>query len=579
MIIVAVAFVAGFLMSELWRMLGPDRRRGPRESGLVGRIGKHAITYDEYRSAHAYIADKYRRENQIRDLSNEDYAAIEQQTWRFLVSEITWAKVLKDANVRVTQEEVFEIMKANPPEQLRNDPNLMTDGKFDQEKYMQIMNAPENRAVFTQYFRDLVEMLPKEKFRIDASAAYRVTTGEIEQALSEFNVRLQATALLFGPQVVAQRAEPSEAEVRAFYEKHKDDYRTKELRQLCYVLFPLALTQADSQAAKEQIDKAYEQLVRGDSFTMTALDFSDLEADTGGRLVARSRLDPKTDTVVRGQKPGSFSSPFLAGYGWQIVMLDSMRGDSLALRRILVRVKKGGEALATLRDSVRSFIDRARTEPFDSVAAQFGLAVMRPRPMVGGSGSFDEMALESPSQLADWARRARPGEVLESPLRSMAGYYVFGMSEVKPAGYQEFEKVKPAVAWKLRQEKDRSAWLAVAESAWAQVKAGKTLEECAHDFPGVEVIAGETYEGVGDARARRGAEFAGALSVLAPGEKTGVVALNWGGYIIRCDARQEVPTLTSDAYAQQRQQQFTQELLRELLKEPEIRDYRDGLAY
>lgn len=579
MIIVAVAFVAGFLMSELWRTLGPDRNRRPQESGLVGRVGKHAITHDEYRSAHAYITDKYRRENRIRDLSNEDYASIEQQTWRFLVSELTWAKVLKDAGIRVTQEEVFEIMKANPPEQLREDSNLMTDGKFDHEKYMQVMNAPENRAVFTQYFRDLVEMLPKEKFRIDASVAYRVTNGEVEEALNEANVKLRATALLFGPQVISARVEPSEAEVRAYYEKHKADYRSKEMRQPTYVLFPLALTSTDSQAAKELVGKAYDQLVRGDSFNLTALDFSDLEPDTASTLFARSRLDPKTDTVVRGLKAGSHSAPFLTDFGWQIVLLDSARNDSLALRRILVRVKKGGEALATLRDSVRSFVERTRDEPFDSVAAQYGLQVMRPRPMVDGKASFDELAIESPSQLIEWTRRARTGDVMESPLRGMTGYYVFHMSEVRQAGFQEFEKVKPAAGWKLRQEKERTAWLAVAGSAWAQVKAGKSLEQCAHDFPGVEVIAGETFEGIRDARARRGAEFAGALSVLAPGEATGVVALNWGAYIIRCDERTELTVQTADDFVQQRQQQVAQELMRELLKEPEINDYRDGLAY
>ncbi|MEO0077774.1 MAG: peptidylprolyl isomerase [candidate division WOR-3 bacterium] len=579
MIVVAAAFVAGFLMSELWRMLGPGRHRRPQEMGLVGRVGKHAITYDEYRSAHAYITDKYRRENRIRDLSNEDYANIEQQTWRFLIGELTWAKVLKDANIRVTQEEVFEIMKANPPEQLRDDPNLMTDGKFDHEKYMQAMNAPENRAVFTQYFRDLVEMLPKEKFRIDASIAYRVTDGEVEEALRETNFKLRATALLFGPQVVKTHFEPSEADVRAYYEKHKNDYRTRATRQPTYVVFPLTLTATDSQAAKELIDKAYDQLVRGDSFNATALDFSDLEPDTASVFFSRSRLDPKTDTVVRGLKPGSYSAPFLTNYGWQIVLLDSLRGDSVALRRILVRVKKGGEALAALRDSVRGFVERTKNEPFDSVAARYGLQVLRPRPMLDGKATFDELALESPSQLIEWAKRARPKEVMESPLRGMNGYYVFHMAEVKPAGFQEFDKVKPAVTWKLRQEKERVAWLAVAESAWSQVKSGKSLDQCAHDFPGVEMIAGELYESVRDARARRGAEFAGALSVLEPGEATGVVALNWGAYIIRCDERIEAPVLTADAYVQQRQQQVVQELLRELLKEPEIKDYRDGLAY
>jgi parvulin-like peptidyl-prolyl isomerase len=579
MIIVAVAFVAGFLMGELWRMLGNrGSRRGRDTHGFVGQVGKHNITPEEYRSAVSYITDKYKSDNHLRDLSNEDYQSIEQQAWKFLVTELTWAKVLKAGNVQVTQDEVIEIIKSNPPEDMRNRPELMTDGKFDQEKYLQVINAPENRAYFSKYFRDLLEMLPKEKFRIDVVNAYRVTNRETEDALAAANTKWKTTALYFGPQALKEKVEPTEAEARAWYDAHKEDYRTKEAWLLQYVFFPLSVTSDDSAGAKETIDRAYAQLLKGETFNLTMLDFSDIEGETLAAMIPRDKLDKLTDSVASRLKVGQYSAPFLAGYGWQVTLLDSIKKDSIAFRRILVRVKMGSEVLATVRDSVRSFIEKAAAGKFDSVAAQFGLAVQKARPIIGDQKDIPGMAIENPTELVSWAKKAKAGQVYDSPQRGAQGYYVFALAEVRPAGVQDFEKVKQAASWRVRQDKEKQVWLAMAQKALEAVKAGKSLEDYASENPGVE-LQPEEFTGLVDCRRRKGPEFAGALAALNPGEKHGVVETNWGAFIIRCDERMPVGALDAATYADQRRQQVGQDLMQELLKQPDVKDYRDALAY
>jgi parvulin-like peptidyl-prolyl isomerase len=577
--VVAITFIAGFLMGELWRMIGTRRNRGQQVHTTAGQVGKHVITPEEYRSAVTYITDKYKTENRLRDLSNEDYANIERQAWQFLVSELTWAKVLKDASIRVTQDEVFEIMKANPPEELRNNPQLFTDGKFDPQKYVQLMNAPENRQYFAKYFQDMYEMLPKEKFRIDVLASYRVTNGEIQDAMADANAQFRATSLFFGPRLAqGDTAQPTDKELRAYFDSHKEDFKAKEIRQISYVLFPLSLSAQDSADAQATIQRAYGELNSGSEFNLAVLDYSDLEGETLSTMIPRSKLDKATDSIVARLKAGTSSAPFLSQYGWQIVRLDSARTDSIAMRRILVRIKQGGDIVAAIRDSVRGFVEKTRTVKFDTLATEFGLPVMRARPMVGGEPNFAGLQLDGPMQLAEWAKRARKGDVTESPVRGPQGYFVFHMTDVKPAGYQEFDKAKPAVAWKLRQEREKKVWLAKAEQANAEIKAGKTLEQYAAENPAVD-IATDSFVGITDCRRRKGAEFAGAAAALKPGERYGVVVANWGAFILRCDARSEAPALTADQYAGQRRQQEAQRLMQEYLKEPEIKDYRNGLDY
>jgi hypothetical protein len=579
MFIVAVAFVAGFLMGEIWRMLATrGTRRGRDTHGYVGQVGKHNITPEEYRNALSYITDKYKGDNQLRDLSNEDYQKIEQQTWKFLVSELTWAKVLKTANIFVTEEEVMELIRNNPPPELHEKPELMTDGKFDHEKYMQVMSAPENREYFYNYFREIIDALPKEKFRIDILSAYRVTGAETEDGLSAANSRWKTTSLYFGPQALKEKVEPSEAEARSWYDAHKEDFRTRQIRQLRYVLFPLAVSREDSTMAKELIDRAYDQLLTGESFNLTVIDYSDMEGDTLPAMTPRAGLDKLTDSILSGLRPGRYSQPFLAGYGWQIVLLDSLKEDSVSFRRIIVRVKMGSEVLAAARDSVRSFLQATVSEKFDTVAARFGLKVQAARPLVGDQRELPGLPIDNTTTLIEWARAAKPGQVFDLPQRGPDGYYVFELAEVRPAGIQEFEKVKQAATWRARQEREKQAWLAMANQAVDAVKVGKTLEQYAQENPAVELQA-EEFEGLTDCRRKKGPEFAGALAALSPGEKCGPVVANWGAFIIRCDERTSSGTLDAAGYTEQRTQQVAQYLMREMLTEPEVRDYRNALAY
>jgi len=582
MFIVAAAFIAGFLMSELWRMIGTrGSRRGRQQDthGYVAQIDDHNVTNDEYRGVVSYITDRYKTENKLRDLSNEDYQAIEQQAWKYLVNEVTWAKALKAGKIAVTNEELMEIVKGNPPEELRNKPELMTDGKFDPQKYLQVMNAPENREYFVRYFRQIAEMLPREKFRIDVDNAYRVTNSELEDALTAANTRWKTTALFFGSQVLTQKIEPTDAEAEAWYNANKKQFLRKEMRRLRLVYFPLALTPDDSAAAKEAIDRANDELVKGETFNLATLDYSDLEGETLSTMIPRTALDKVTDSILSRLKPGQHCSPYLAQYGWQIVQLDSAKKDSVAFRRILVRVKIGAEVLATVRDSVRSFIEKSANEKFDSLAARFGLQVRPVRPIYGDQKDLPGLDVDSPTELIDWARAAKPGQVFDRPLRGARGYYVFELSEAKPAGVQEYDDMAKQVAKAgVRREKEKQVWLPMARQALDAIKAGKSLEQCAQENPGVEIQA-DSFIGIAECRMKKGMEFAGAVLALNTGEKYGLVEFEWGAFIIRCDERASISKLEPAAYVEQRRSKVAQDLSAGLLKPSEVRDYRDALAY
>ncbi|MFO7675213.1 MAG: peptidyl-prolyl cis-trans isomerase [bacterium] len=581
MIIVAVAFVAGFLLGELWTVLR-SRGRGddPRARGIVGRVGDHQVTETEYRGAVAYATDRYKQENGLRDLANQDYEAIENRAWQWLTTELTWAGLMEKTGVTITEEEVVQIMRANPPEDIRNNPELRDSaGNFDHERYLAAMNQQQNQPYFARYFQELAEMLPKEKLRIDMASSFRITPGELEHARRTDGRRVQVTSLYFGQRLLDPPVEVTDEEARQYFETHRDEFKPKATRQLNYVSFPRQVSAADSAEAAQAIGRAAAQLEAGESFNLTMLDFSDLVPDTAGVRAARSRLDPATDSVIRTLKPGQHSGPFLAPYGWQIVALDSITEDTAVLRRILVRVKLSGESFGRVRDEVESFLEFVADAGLESLAAARGLRVSRLRPLVGDEPEVGGLDLVNPAAVADWALRAKPGDVMPTPARSAAGgYYVFQLAEYRPAVVPEFEEVKRQATWRARQEKEKAVWNARAREVLAEIRAGRPLEQFAGEESRID-ISTEPFEGIQDCRRRKGPEFAGAVKGLDPGQISGVVETGWGAFIVRLDAEGEVEGFDVEEIARQRQEEIAQQVMRELVEAPEVKDYRDVPAY
>ncbi|MFO7638677.1 MAG: peptidylprolyl isomerase [bacterium] len=577
MIIVAVAFVAGFLLGELWSVLGSrGERSDPRSRGIVAQVGEHKVTDEELRGALAYNTGKYREENNLRDLSAQDYDAIENRAWQWLISELVWQRLLEGTGVSTSYDEIVEIMRANPPEELRGNPSLMDSaGNFNHQLYLQTMESEENRAYFSRYFQELAEMLPKEKLRIDMTNSFRVTSGALEHARRSEGERVAVTALYFGPQAIGDPVEPTDEEARKYFDANPDEFRSRPMRHLAYINFPLRHSATDSAEAESTITRARVQLEGGESFNLSILDFSDLVPETLSSYVPRERLDPMTDSVVGALKPGEYSPPFLAPYGWQIIALDSVTTDSVALRRILVRVKMGAETIGRVRDEVASFLDLVREAGFDSLAMNRGLRVSRLRPLIGDEPEVTGLDIYNPVAVVDWAVKAKPGEVMPEPGRGPTGYYVFQLAELQPAAVPEFEDIKRQAAWRVKQQRERQLWAEQARAALAEVRAGRRLEELG-GAAGVELVV-EQYESITDSRRRRGPEFAGAVLALDPGQVSGVVETNWGAFIVRVDQREPVAGFDLERHAQERYQQFSQQVMRELLEPPPIKDYRSPL--
>ncbi|MBS4015223.1 MAG: peptidyl-prolyl cis-trans isomerase [Candidatus Latescibacteria bacterium] len=571
LIIVAVAFIAGFLLGELWQILGRRGGRDMLEKGIVGKVGDKTITMQEYNNAFEYFSVKFRTENNVRDLSKQDMERITQQAWQYLIEEKTWSDVLKKSQIKITDPELIEIIQANPPQELRTREDLMTNGEFDLEKYQNYIFAPENRLQLTLYARELIDGLPREKFRIDVINAYRVTDNEVLNARSRENTSITLTYLFFGPKVLSQPYTPGEDEIKAYYEKNKDKYIEEQRYRVRYVFFPLTITSRDSMEVERQVNDIY-QYARNEEFTTLIQEFSDTPTDTNARWYKIKDLDEYTRNALSALKDDSITPPFLTFHNWQIVKVDKQTRDSLLLRRISKTIQVTRETEFVLTDSINNFLSQAQSADFDTLSLAYGLFPREMPPWTEERISFP--SLYNQYELKDFILSSKP-KTISPAYKGRGGYYIFQLTAVEPKKLQPLEQVKSSIEWQLRREKEKELIADYAETVMQRVRAQTPLEQIILNDTLIE-LHNETYNNFRECRNRKGSQFAGAAYALDPGETYGVLVTDIGSYIIRCDDKRDNQFFDELIYRENRRTEVGNRIFQHAVKQPEVIDYRSA---
>jgi parvulin-like peptidyl-prolyl isomerase len=570
-IIVAIVFIGGFLLGSLWEILGRTSGKKMLDKGIVGKVGNKKITLNEYNNIQQYFSVKYQTENKIRDLSPQDLEQITQQTWQYLTQEKSWSDVFKKGNIKITDAEIIEIIKSNPPQNIRDNPEFKTaDGNFDYEKYQNYFFADENRLALTLYARELADGLPREKFRIDVVNSYRVTQGELNEALNKENTSIKLTYLYFGPKVLQERYTPSEADLKEYYKKHQDKYEQKTSYKVRYIFFNQTITQRDSLDAKQQIDDAY-TYAKAEEFGNLIREFSDAPSDSVARWVKIKDLDSITRSAIRSLKNDSVTPPFLTFTGWQFVRVDKQTKDSLLIRKITKAIKLTRETEYALRDSMKNFLSRNESTNFDTLCQEYGVIPREMPPMPKERINFP--VLYNQNQLKDFVLGSK-AKTVSQPLKGRAGYYIFQLISIEPKKIQPFDQAKTSIEWAIRREKEKELIRSYVETFSDKIKSRMPLEEIAR-FDTLIELHTEDFNSYKECRNRKGSEFAGSAYALNPGETYGILFTEIGAFVIRCDDRKNNSLVTPETYTEQRRNEVGNRVFQDATKSPEITDYRD----
>lgn len=574
-IFIVIAFVGGFLFVETSGLLGRDR---VTTTSVVGTVNGVDIPYLTWVNVSNSIAQQ--REQQMgRGLNGDERRAVEEQAFDQLVTDILLQQEYRKRGIRVSDEEVIQQARTNPPAALLNDPTLQTDGRFDLEKYQRLLSSPQARqgGILVQLENYYRSEIPRLKLEAQVLSEVYVSDAKLWSAYKDEHDSAQVSFVSFDPNLIADSAAVvPDADLRRYYDQNKDRFERRGRAVASLLVIPRTLTAADTQATRIRVDSLRAEIVGGARFEDVAIRESQdqFNAATGGLVGMRGKgtLDPAVEKAAFALKVGELSQPVLGGDGYHLLKLEGKTADSVNVRHILKRIAQtDSNAVATDRraDSL-SRIAASATEPqrFDSAARALGLTpqtvqVFEGQPLFTGFGVA--------SGISAWAfGGVRPGESSDLYDTDEA-YYLARLDSLFESGTASFDEVRADIATLLVRRK-KAEMTATRERAFAERAKATSLEMAAKErdltVTRSNLFSRSTFvPGLGRLNTAVGASFA-----LPIGAISEPIATDDGVFVLRVDRRVDASRETFDAQkAVQRAQAMN------VLQQARVREFMDGL--
>src|SRR5919197_2438587 len=350
--LVVLSFVI-FYIPEFLRSTGADAAAGETIANVAG----HEITAGEFRRTYQAQLQAYRASyggNMSEQLLKQ--LGIDQQILQQLVEERAALAEAERLGIEATDEEVRQRIFSMPA--------FQENGAFiGEQRYQQLLRMqrpPIQPAEFEDSVRRSVTV---EKLRSALTEWLSVSDKELEQEYRRRNDKVKLAVVSFTADTFRGQVTASDADVAAYFEAHKDDFKVPEKRKIRYLLVDIDALRAKVNLPQSEIERAYNnnmeqyttpEQVRASHILLktegkddaavkakaeeilkqarAGADFAELakknsedegSAKNGGDLdyFQRGRMVPEFDQVAFSLQPGQISDPVKTQYGYHIIKL------------------------------------------------------------------------------------------------------------------------------------------------------------------------------------------------------------------------------------------------------------------
>lgn len=448
--IVVVAFV--ITIFAVWG-LDLQSTSSHHEKSLVGRVNGVNITPQMYNSIYSQMAQQMR--GQSGDLTATQEQMIRDQAWENIVSNIITGEQIKKLGITVTDDEVLTFLKTSPPAEVQQyfkDKN----GNFDYAAYQAALNNPD--ADWTAVEELARQRIPIVKLNHYLMSQVHVSAMEVRQLFAEQNTRLIARYVSFPLDAEdLENWSPSDAEVKAYYDSHGDQYKDVERATVEFVRVPIAPSPEDRDELLKFAQSIREDAIKTKDFEGQVKTFSEAQtAKVGGEtgFLGTTQRDPAVMAAAEALKPGEISEPVVAADGIYIVQLIEKKKDKAEtkynLRELFVKQNPSAATQDTLAATARAVQESAEASKDLAAAAKaHGLEVGTSQPFAEG---FPVPGLGYFPAVSRFAFAAKPGDI--SPVISdEKNYIVCRLKDRTPASVRPLDQVAENIKQALVHER------------------------------------------------------------------------------------------------------------------------------
>ena len=545
---------------------------GEAATDTVAKVGDQSVTLGEVRQQLAQIEQR----NQVPKPLESLYA-------RQILNQLVYEKELeyeaKRLGITVTDQERADRIKQYVP-------GAFVNGTFvGMDRYAAEVQARFQLTV--PVFEELIRQgLLEEKFRKRVTDGISVGPGELQDEFRYKNEKIKVNYAVINPEELAAKINPTEAEIKAEYEKNKSRYQVPEMRVVRYALLDtnqmrrsvqvsddqlkvqyqkniqqyqvpnrvhvehilfmtVGKTDAEVDEIKKKAEDVLNQAKKGGKFEDLAKKYSEDPGskDKGGDLgwITQGQTVPEFEKTAFGLDKGQISDLVKTQYGFHIIkVLDKETARTKTFDEVKeslrapIALQQADQQAADAADRLAKAIRQSNKVSLDDLAKQYQLTVSQTRPI---SATDPVLELGNSKEVKDAIFRLRQNE-LSLPIRTDRGYVVLSVQQITLAHQGSLEEVRERVVNDLKQEEAAKLAKAKAEELPKRVKAGEKFEAAAKAL-GLEAKTSDLISRNDSIAGAVSGKQLGAAFQLKPGDVGTPMNLGANWIVYRVESKEE----------------------------------------
>ena len=480
---------------------------------IVAKVGDETVSAAEVRQQLAEIEQRNQVPKQLESL----YA-------RQILNQLIFQKEMeyeaKRLGIRVSEQEQANRIRQFLPTAYNGDTFVGRDRYAAEVQNRFQMSVP----VFEELIR---QGLLQDKFKKLVTDGVSVGSSELQDEFKYKNEKVKLDYAFIKPEDLEAKITPSEAEIKAAYEKNRSRYQVPEKRVVRYALVDLnklrqtvqisddelkvqyqqniqqyqvpnrvhvehvllmtvGKTDAEVEEIRQKAEDVLKQAKRGAKFDDLAKKYSEDPGtkDKGGDLgwITQGQTVPEFEKTAFTLDKGKISDLVKTQYGFHIIkVLDKETAHTKPFEEVKDQLKtplllaKADKMASDEADQLSAAIRRSNKVSLDDLAKQFNLTVGETRPVTAVDPILE---LGNSKEAKDAIFRLRQDE-LSLPIRTDRGYLVLALKQIQPAHPGSLEEVRDKIVTELKQQKGMELARTKAEELAKRVKAGEKFDATA----------------------------------------------------------------------------------------------------
>ena len=480
----AIAFILFIFLQ--WGMNVSGRKNGAKIANIIAKVNGISIPTQIYRQKENEIL------NRVRDSQNLNYITpltrriAEENAFNELTQDAILKNMMRKNHISVSENEIKEIIKNSPPPEIMNDSTMYTNGKFDPQKYLQVLLNPANRYWLYEHEKQIRQTYPYQKLNLLYGAGLKVTQLEVLKFYQEESLKVRVRYIPFRIEDYLNSINVTENDLRDYYAVHKEEYQTKRGAKLKAISFEVKSTLTDEMEAKREIDDIYNLYNSGMNFDTLAVTYSqDGETNkNGGDLgyVKKGDLPEEMEKVIFSLKKGEVSKPFKSSFGWEIVKVKDVKKNQRKVSRILIKILPGYETISSVRTKVDNFIKQAKDEGFTNTAKAFSRTVTEVTLYKDNQDVVPKLGKIIGVSNYFFSHNIKENTIAGPFVGYDDNLYVFLLENYIEPRTKTIDEIKETLTDKVKREKALDIAKEDAQKCFEEIKNGKSLGSAASNF-------------------------------------------------------------------------------------------------